>query len=387
MHNPIYLDNNSTTPVDPKVLEAMLPYFTTCFGNPSNTSHRFGSEAADAVERARKQVATLIGAEPAEIVFTSGATESNNLAILGLARTNAGRANHIITVASEHKAVLEPCRQLEREGWRVTYLPVDKFGSVDAVAVEAAISPTTLLVSVMTANNEVGTLQPVAEIGQICRERGILFHSDAVQAIGKIKVDVDELVVDMLSMSAHKVYGPKGVGALFIRRGCAKFLNPLMHGGGQESGLRSGTLAVPGIVGFGVACERALQQLPQEPLRLGDLRERLKNRFLDALPDAVAHGHPTVHLPGLLNVGFPGVDGDALIQLVQTVAVSQGSSCSDSSFEPSHVLTAMGISDELAIASLRFGVGRFNTQLEIDRAAEDVIAAVLRLRQISKLAH
>lgn len=376
----IYLDNNSTTPLDPAVLEAMLPYFTRAFGNPSNTTHGYGVEAADAVERARSQVAALIGARPKEIVFTSGATESNNLAILGVVRRNRERGDHIITVKTEHKAVLMPCKELEREGFRVTYLSVDPYGRVTPEAVEEAITDRTLLVSVMAANNEVGTLQPIAEIGHICKERGVVFHSDAAQALGKIPFDVEQIGVDLVSISGHKMYGPKGVGALYIRmRQPQVRLAPLVHGGGQEGGLRSGTVPVPNVIGLGIACELAIERLPSESVRFRELQERLRTQILRSIPIAQVHGHPTETIPGLLSVGFQGVDGDVLIHSLQGVAISQGSSCSAGSYEPSHVLRAMGVCDDLAKATVRFGIGRFNAEAEIDRAAELVSRTISRL--------
>ena len=378
----IYLDNNSTTPIDPEVLDVMLPYFTVQFGNPSNTLHDYGVQASEAVEIARAQVAAILGASPRQVVFTSGATESNNLAILGACRSRKSQYDHVITTASEHKAVLEACRRLEAEGFRVTYLPVDCFGMVSPNAVEQAITKSTLLVSVMGANNEVGTLQPVREIGTMCREHGVLFHSDAVQAIGRIPVNVDEWNVDLLSISAHKLYGPKGVGALYIRQSLAtSCITPLVFGGGQEGGLRSGTLPVPLIVGLGRACGIARQRLDVEPQRLDLLRNTLRDAILAVLPDTVVHGHPEKHLPGLLSLGFPDVDGDLLIHFLSDVAASQGSSCSVGSFQPSHVLRAMGVCDSLAGATLRLGVGRFNTNDDIATAAKKVIAAVEQARE------
>jgi cysteine desulfurase len=383
MERAIYLDNNSTTPLDPSVLEAMLPFLTTQYGNASSTAHDYGVEAARAIDRARSQVAALIGADEREVLFTSGATESNNLAVLGAVRGNSQKGDHVITTRIEHKAVLNPCKQLEREGVKVTYLPVDRTGYLHAGAVAEAITDRTVLVSVMAANNEVGTLQPIAEIGRICKERGVLFHSDAVQALGRIPVDVQLLSVDLLSISAHKMYGPKGVGALYIRgRGPAVRLEPLVYGGGQERGLRSGTVAVPSVVALGVASELAGKQLATEPEKLRDLRERLRERITSNVPAAIVHGHSHCTLPGLLNIGFPGVDGDVLIHALRGVAVSQGSSCSAGSIEPSHVLRALGVSDELARASIRMGVGRFTTADEIDRAADLFVKAVRGLERM-----
>jgi cysteine desulfurase len=382
MERAIYLDNNSTTPLDPAVLEAMLPYFTVKFGNPSNTAHDYGVEAARAVERARSQVASLIGGDEKGVLFTAGATESNNLAVLGAVRGNRTRGEHVITTRIEHKAVLNACKQLEREGVKVTYLPVDRTGYLHADAVAEAITDRTVLVSVMAANNEVGTLEPIREIGRVCKDRGVLFHSDAVQALGRVPVDVEELGVDLLSVSGHKMYGPKGVGALHVRRrGPAVRLEPLVYGGGQEGGLRSGTVPVPSVVALGVASELAGQRLLTEPARLHELRERLRERITSGVRAAIVHGHPSFTLPGLLNIGFSGVDGDVLIHSLHGVAVSQGSSCSAGSFEPSHVLRAIGVDDELARASIRMGLGRFTTAEETDRAAELIVKAVRALEQ------
>jgi cysteine desulfurase len=380
MEHRIYLDHNSTTPLDPAVLAAMLPYLESKFGNPSNTVHDYGVEAARAVELARSQVAGLIGAEAKEVLFTSGATESNNLAILGAVRANRARGNHVITTAVEHKAVLYPCKQLEHEGVKVTCLPVERTGAVRAEAVREAMTDRTVLVSVMAASNEVGTLQPVRDVGRACKERGVLFHTDAVQALGKMPIDVEDLGVDLLSVSAHKMYGPKGVGALYVRRrNPAVRLEPLVYGGGQEGGLRSGTLPVPQAVGLGVACELAGKRLATEPSRLRALRDRLLRQICAEIPSAIEHGDPGNNLPGLLSVGFPAVDGDALIHCLKGVAVSQGSSCSAGSYEPSHVLRAMGVNDDLARATIRMGVGRFTTTEEVDRAAELIVEAVRRL--------
>jgi len=377
----IYLDNNSTTPVDPAVVEAMLPYFASKFGNPSNPAHDYGLEALRAVEHARFQVASLIGGESKEIVFTSGATESNNLAVLGAARGSRGRGNHVITTVIEHRAVLNPCRQLEREGMAVTYLPVDTRGRVSVDDLANAVTQGTVLVSVMAANNEVGTIQPIREIGRVCKERGILFHSDAVQALGKVPLNVEDFGVDLLSISGHKMYGPKGVGALFVRsRDPTVELEPIVHGGGQELGLRSGTVAVPGVVALGAACELAEGHLATESSRLRTLRNRLFELISIAIPAAIVHGPEANGLPGLLNLGFPGIDGDDLINCLKGVAVSQGSSCSARSFEPSYVLRALGIGDELARASIRIGVGRFTTASEVDEAAKRIIAAVQMLQ-------
>ena len=382
MDHPIYLDNNSTTQVDPLVLGAMLPFFTRSFGNPSNGAHRLGEEAARAVNQSREQIAALIGSRAREILFTSGATESNNLAILGIARRHRDRGDHLVTTAIEHKAVLGPMGQLEREGFRVTVLPVNPDGKVQPATVAEAITDGTLLVSVMAANNEIGTLQPLTEIGEICKGRGVLFHTDAVQAVGKVPFDVDECGIDLLSISAHKMYGPKGVGALYIRGGGTRLpLEPLAYGGGQEKGLRSGTLAVPNIVGLGAACEVAQRHLADESPRLRRLRDRFAELLESAIPGLRFHGHPYECLPGLLNVRFPSVNGDALIMALRDVAASQGSSCSSGAFEPSHVLRAIGVADEEAKASIRFGIGRFTTEEEISAAAEHTIRAYNELRR------
>ena len=377
---PIYMDNHATTRTDPRVVEAMLPYFTEHFGN-ANSIHGFGQKAAEAVDEARAKIASLINAEPKEIVFTSGATESDNLAIKGVAAMYRRQGDHIITTQIEHRAVLDPCRRLERDGFRVTYLPVDRFGQVSTQDVADAITPETILVSVMLANNEVGTLQPVVEIGKTCRERKVLLHTDATQAVGKIPVDVEALNVDLLSMSAHKMYGPKGIGALYIRRRVR--LEPIFDGGGHERGLRSGTLAVPSIVGFGKACELCAASLAQEAEHCRQMRDRLLDRLMQALDDCTLNGHPDERLPGNLNLSFAHVQGEALLMALKNVAVSSGSACTSASVEPSYVLRAMGVPDELAHASIRFGLGRFNTIAEVEYAIEEVARVVRRLREIS----
>lgn len=379
-HLPIYMDNHATTRTDPRVVEAMLPYFTEQFGN-ANSIHSFGQQAAAAVDHARSQVAELIGAEPKEIVFTSGATESNNLAIKGAAAMYRRQGNHIITTQVEHRAVLDPCRRLEREGFRVTYLPVDRFGQVSAQDVADAITPETILVSVMLANNEVGTLQPVAEIGKLCRARKVLLHTDATQAAGKIPVDVDGLNADLLSVSAHKMYGPKGIGALYVRRRVR--LEPTLDGGGHERGMRSGTLAVPSIVGFGKACKLAECMMAEEANNCRQMRDSLHEGLIEAIDDGTLNGHATERLPGNLNLSFAHVQGEALLMAMKNVAVSSGSACTSASVEPSYVLRAMGVPDELAHASIRFGLGRFNTQDEVDIVIEEVTKVVRRLRAIS----
>jgi cysteine desulfurase len=381
---PIYLDNNSTTRTDPRVLEAVLPFFSERYGNAASRTHRFGREAHEAVNQAREEVAALIGASSREIVFTSGATESNNLALKGVAGMYRSTGNHLITVATEHKAVLDPCRRLEHEGFRVTYLPVDRAGQVTDHQVEAALTEQTILVSVMAANNEVGTLQPIAEIGQICKKHGVLFHTDAAQAAGKIPLNVPAMGIDLLSLSAHKMYGPKGVGALYVRRREPHVrLEPIMDGGGHEGGLRSGTLPVPLIVGFGEACRLCRESMAEEAVRQKGLRDRLQQTIMARLEDVSLNGHMTERLPGTLNLSFAYVQGEALMMAMKEVAVSSGSACTSASVEPSYVLSAMGVSDDLAHSSLRFSLGRFTTPEEVEYVAEQVIERVQRLRSIS----
>ena len=381
---PVYLDNHATTRTDPRVVEAMLPYLLMSYGNAASGSHRFGWEAAEAVERAREQVAALIGAEPREVVFTSGATESNNLALKGVVSALRGRGNHLVTAANEHRAVLDPLRRLAREGWNLTRIKPDASGLVSAGAVADALTDRTVLVSVMTANNEVGTINPIAEIAQVCRSRGVVFHTDATQAVGKIPLQVGEAGVDLLSLSAHKFHGPKGIGALFVARerdGPPFRLTPLVEGGGQERGLRSGTVPVPLVVALGVAAEIAGHERETEAERLFGLRERLHAAICGSLDGVILNGHPTRRLPGNLNLSFVGVDGEALMMgLSRDLAVSSGAACSASHPEPSHVLIAMGVEETLARASLRFGLGRFTTEDEVDFAAASVIQTVFRLR-------
>jgi len=383
----IYMDNNATTRTDPRVVEAMLPYFTEHYGNAASLTHAFGREADEAVEQARRHVAALLGAHPREIVFTSGATESTNLALKGVAAMYRPKGDHLVTVATEHKAVLDPVRRLEREGLHVTILPVDTFGRVSVDQVAQALTPRTILVSVMAANNEIGTLQPIREIGRLCKERGVLFHSDAAQAAGKVPLDVEEMGVDLLSVSAHKMYGPKGVGALYVRRRDPRVrLEPQMDGGGQERGLRSGTSNVPAIVGFGVACELCRQEMAGgESRRLTELRERLRRGIQDELSNVPLNGHPTERLPGNLNLSFAGVKGEALLMALRDVALSSGSACTTASVEPSYVLKALGLDDELAHASIRFGLGRFNTAEEVDAVIGDVVRVVHYLRALNPL--
>jgi cysteine desulfurase len=383
---PIYLDNNATTRCDPRVVEAMLPFFTEHYGNAASRNHSFGWYAEEAVETAREQIATLIGASAKEIVFTSGATESNNLALKGVASMYRKKGNHIITVVTEHKAILDPCKRLERDGYQVTFLPVDRFGQVSAEQVAAAITDKTILVSVMAANNEIGTLHPIGAIGRLCKERGILFHTDAVQAVGKIAVDVEEMGIDLLSLTAHKLYGPKGIGALYVRRKDPRVrLDPIIDGGGHERGMRSGTLAVPGIVGFGMACELARKEMATETERLLRLREKLRAGITSRLEEVYLNGHPTERLPGNLNLSFAFVEGEGLMMGMKDVAVSSGSACTSASLEPSYVLRALGVGDELAHSSIRFGLGRFNTEEEVDYVIDHVATAVGKLREMSPL--
>jgi cysteine desulfurase len=377
---PIYLDNHATTPVDPRVLAAMLPYLTNKFGNSASRSHSFGWAADEAVETARAQVASLIGANKNEIVFTSGATESDNLAIKGVAEAYRSKGNHIITVVTEHKAVLDSCKRLEKYGYRVTYLPVQKDGLVNLEAIRQAMNHATILVTVMAANNETGVLQPITEIGKLCRERGVVFHSDAAQALGKIPIDVDRQNIDLLSISAHKAYGPKGVGALYVRDGIN--IDPAIDGGGHERGMRSGTLNVPGIVGLGQACEIFSDEMPQESCRLAGLRNRLHQKIKTGLGEVYVNGSMEHSLPGNLNISFAGVDGEELMTAIDDVAVSSGAACTSAHIEPSYVLKALGVSDELAQSSIRFGVGRFNSEAEIDYVADKITYTVQQLREL-----
>lgn len=378
---PVYLDNQATTPVDPRVLEAMLPYFTEKFGNPASRSHSFGWAAGEAVETARAQVAKLIGADPKEILFTSGGTEGDNLAIKGAAYAGKAKGNHIVTAVTEHKAVLDSCKHLEKEGIRVTYLPVRKDGLIDLDQFRQAITDQTILVTIMHANNEIGVLQPIAEIGQLCRERGVLFHTDAAQSIAKAPVNVAKQNIDLLSFSGHKLYAPKGVGAIYVRDGV--LLSPIIDGGGHERGMRSGTLNVPGIVGLGKACAIASEEMPKEACHIAGFRNRLRDRILGSITDCSINGSMELRLPGNLNLSFARVDGQALFMGLADVAVSSGAACTSAKLDPSYVLKALGLSDDLANSSLRFGIGRFNTEAEIDFAADRVIEVVSQLREIS----
>ncbi|HXZ33836.1 MAG TPA: IscS subfamily cysteine desulfurase [Terriglobales bacterium] len=383
---PVYMDNHATTPVDPRVLEAMLPYFTEKFGNAASRSHSFGWAADAAVETARAQVAKLVGANADEIVFTSGATESDNLAIKGVAEVNRKAGNHIITAVTEHKAVLDSCKHLEKYGYCVTYLPVGKDGLVDLEDLRRAITEKTILVTMMAANNEIGVLQPIAEIGRICRERGVIFHTDAAQAVAKIPLDVNKQNIDLMSIAAHKMYGPKGVGALYVRRKDSPVrLSAIIDGGGHEHGMRSGTLNVPGIVGLGKACAIASEGMPKEACHLAGFRNRLRDKIMSSLDGVYINGSMEHRLPGNLNLSFARVDGESLLTGLEDIAVSSGAACTSAKLEPSYVLKALGCEDELATSSIRFGLGRFNTEAEVDYAADRVIEIVRQLREISSL--
>jgi cysteine desulfurase len=386
MKLPIYLDNHATTPMDPRVLNAMLPWFTEKFGNAASRNHAFGWEAEEAVEKARKQIADLVGANSKEIIFTSGATESDNLAIKGVAQMYAEKGNHIITAASEHKAVLDTCKRLEKDGSRVTYLPLKEDGLIDLDMLRESITDKTILVSIMYANNEIGVVQPVAEIGKICRERGVLFHSDAVQAIGKIPVNVNTDGIDLMSITGHKLYGPKGVGALYVRRHNPRVqVTSQMDGGGHERGMRSGTLNVPGIVGLGAACEFSRLEMAEESARLRAMRDYLKDRLISELDEVYINGSWEHRLPHNLNISFAYVEGESLLMGINDIAVSSGSACTSATLEPSYVLKALGMGDDLAHSSIRFGIGRFNTQEEVEYTAGRVIEVVKKLRELSPL--
>jgi cysteine desulfurase len=383
---PIYMDNHATTPVDPRVLEAMLPYFTDRFGNAASRNHEFGWTAEEAVENARGQIAKLINATPKEIIFTSGATESNNLAIKGVAEMYREKGNHIITQVTEHKAVLDTCKRLEKYGYEVTYLPVEKDGRINLDDLRRAITPKTILITIMYANNEIGVVQPIAEIGKIAKEKGVFFHVDGVQAAGKIPVDVQKDNIDLLSISAHKIYGPKGVGALYVRRRNPRVqLSAIIDGGGHERGMRSGTLNVPGIVGLGKACEICMNEMPEESQKMLALRDRLKDRLFANLDEIYINGSMEHHLPNNLNVSFAYVEGESLLMGINDVAVSSGSACTSATLEPSYVLKALGVGEDLAHTSIRFGIGRFNTAEEVDYVADRVTEVVRRLRELSPL--
>ncbi|MBV9074130.1 MAG: IscS subfamily cysteine desulfurase [Acidobacteria bacterium] len=386
MKLPIYMDNHATTPVDPRVLEAMLPYFKNHFGNAASRNHQFGWEAEQAVEKAREQIAKLVGASAKEMIFTSGATESDNLAIKGVAEMYREKGNHIITAATEHKAVLDTCKRLEKNGYRVTYLPVGADGLVSLDDLKRAIDDKTILVTIMYANNEIGVLQPVAEIGKICHEKGVLFHSDAVQAIGKVPVNVIKDNIDLMSITAHKIYGPKGVGALYVRRKNPRVqITAQIDGGGHERGMRSGTLNVPGIVGLGAACEIAMNDMPEESKRLAYLRDKLRKKLEDNLDEIHINGTMEHRLPGNLNMSFVYVEGESLLMGINDIAVSSGSACTSATLEPSYVLKALGLGDDVAHSSIRFGIGRFNTEAEVDYVADKLIDTVKKLRELSPL--
>jgi cysteine desulfurase len=386
MKFPIYLDNHATTQVDPRVLDAMLPYFGEVFGNAASRNHSFGWHAEEAVEKSRKQIADLVGANPKEIVFTSGATESNNLAIKGVAEMYAEKGNHIITVASEHKAVLDTCKHLEKHGARVTYLPLKSDGLIDLDMLRESITDKTILISVMYANNEIGVIQPIAEIGKIAHERGVLFHTDGVQAAGKVPVNVIKDNIDIMSITAHKMYGPKGVGALYVRRKSPRVqIAAQMDGGGHERGMRSGTLNVPGIVGFGAAAALSKAEMPEESQRLRNMRDWLRNKLEAELDEVYLNGSWEHRLPHNLNMSFAYVEGESLLMGINDIAVSSGSACTSATLEPSYVLKSLGMGDDLAHSSIRFGLGRFNTQEELDYTANKLIDVVRKLRELSPL--
>ena len=382
---PIYLDYQATTPTDPRVVEAMLPHFNARFGNPHSRNHAYGWRAESAVENAREQVAGLIKANPKEIIFTSGATESNNLAIKGVARFYKDKKNHIVTCVTEHKCVLDTCRHLEQEGCEVTYLPVRKDGLVDLDRLKDAITDKTALVSIMAVNNEIGVIQPVREIGRLCREKGAFFHSDCAQAVGKIPLDVEDMNIDLMSVSGHKFYGPMGIGALYVRRRPRVRLVPLFNGGGQERGMRSGTLPLPLCVGIGAACAIAEKEMAAEAERLRMLRDRLYQRLRQRLPEIYLNGDLEHRIPGNLNISFAYVEGEGLMMGIKDLAVSSGSACTSASLEPSYVLRALGVEEELAHTSLRLGIGRFTTEAEVDFAADRIATEVERLRAMSPL--
>ena len=387
MKFPIYLDNHATTPMDPRVLESMLPYFTEKFGNAASRNHAFGWEAEEGVETARKQIAKLIHADAKEIVFTSGATESNNLALKGVVEMYHEKGDHIITSSTEHRAVLDTAKTLEtKRGVKVTYLPVDKFGMVNPEDVRHAITDKTILISIMFANNEIGTINPIKAIGKIAKEKGILFHCDATQGVGKVPIDVQDMGIDLMSFSAHKIYGPKGIGALYVRKKNPRVrIAAQMDGGGHERGMRSGTLPVPLIVGFGKACELCEQEMAADAARLSVMRDRLHATITKALEDVYLNGHPTERLPHNLNVSFAYVEGESLLMGCKEIALSSGSACTSATLEPSYVLRALGVGAELAHSSIRFGLGRFTLDEEVDYAAKKIIETVTKLREMSPL--
>ncbi len=386
MKLPIYMDNHATTPVDPRVLEEMTPYFMDTFGNAASRNHSFGWRAEEGVDQARAQVAALINADPKEIIFTSGATESDNLALKGVAELYKEKGNHIITSKIEHKAILDSAKALQRQGFEVDFLEPDEYGRTTVEEVEEHITDKTILISIMLANNEIGTVNPVAEIGALAKERGILFHTDAVQGVGKIPVDVQAMNIDILSLSAHKIYGPKGVGAIYVRRKKPRVrLAPIIDGGGHERGMRSGTLNVTGIVGLGKACEICMEEMSEEAERLIQLRDKLHNKIIEQLDEVHLNGHPTERLPHSLNLSFAYVEGESMLMGLNEIAISSGSACTSATLEPSYVLKGIGRGDELAHSSLRFGLGRFNTEEEVDYTIGRVTEVVDRLREMSPL--
>ncbi|MFQ5991315.1 MAG: IscS subfamily cysteine desulfurase [Nitrospiraceae bacterium] len=387
MKFPIYMDYHSTTPTDPRVLESMLPYFTEKFGNSASRNHAFGWEAEEAVDKARKQLARLIHADPKEIIFTSGATESDNLALKGVAEMYHEKGDHIITSATEHRAVLDTAKVLEsKKGLKVTYLPVDKYGMVSPDDVRNAITDKTILISIMFANNEIGTINPIKEIGKVAKEKGVLFHCDATQGVGKVPVDVQEMGIDLMSFTAHKIYGPKGIGALYVRKKAPRVrIAPLIDGGGHERGMRSGTLPVPLVVGFGKACELCEQEMAAESRRLAIMRDRLQEGIMKGLDEVYLNGHPTERLPHNLNVSFAYVEGESLLMGVKEIALSSGSACTSATLEPSYVLRALGVGSDLAHSSIRFGLGRFSTDEEVEYTIKRIIEVVTRLREMSPL--
>lgn len=386
MKLPIYLDNHSTTPCDPRVLETMLPYFTEKFGNAASRNHSFGWEAEEGVELARKQIAHLIHADAKELIFTSGATESDNLALQGVVDMYREKGNHIITGSTEHRAVIDTAKYLEKKGIKVTFLPVDKAGMVSPDDVRNAITDQTILISIMMANNEIGTINPVAAIGKVAKEKGVLFHCDATQGVGKIPVNVQEMGIDLMSFTAHKIYGPKGVGALYVRRKAPRVrLEAMMYGGGHERGMRSGTLPVPLIVGFGKACELCEQEMSTESVRMAKMRDRLQEGIMSKMDEVYLNGHPTERLPNNLNISFAYVEGEALLMGVKEIALSSGSACTSATLEPSYVLRALGVGSDLAHSSIRFGLGRFNTDEEVEYTIDRMLKAVTHLREMSPL--
>ena len=386
MKLPIYMDNHSTTQCDPRVVDAMLPYFTEKFGNSASRNHSFGWEGEEGVDYARKQIAKLINADAKEIVFTSGATESDNLALKGVVEMYKEKGDHIITSSTEHRAILDAAKSLEKRGAKVTYLPVDKFGMVNPEDIRNAITDKTILISVMLANNEIGTINPVKEIGKIAKEKGVLFHCDATQGVGKIPVDVQDMGIDLMSFTSHKIYGPKGVGALYVRRKAPRVrLVPMIDGGGHERGMRSGTLPVSSIVGFGKAVELCAQEMAEETIRTKVLRDRLHEGIASALEEAYLNGHPTERLPGNLNISFAYVEGEALLMGVKEIALSSGSACTSATLEPSYVLRALGVGSDLAHSSIRFGIGRFTTAEEVEYTIDRMVKAVNHLREMSPL--